>query len=247
MDFIKKIAFIGTLLCVGSIFSSTFNPTERIRSNNYTAFMQQYKGREYQIITMNNLINMNWFRGAVNAVYQDGYRQDSEILNTLWYHIAGVVDFTANLPENRNNHNFRQRIWESLTRSMDELRRQTPMRALPSVPTTPVRPSSAPVSQMFPAAPTRALPALPISLTLDSITNGSLGNDYASKAREILSYNYDKAARGGFINLANALRKDIVAINEDNSSSQQTKIADMQRAVNRYYTALGKYRIRDKQ
>jgi len=227
----KHIISLAALFCITSLTIAQ-GPV-----NNYNNFMRQYyAGREYQIITPTNMINMDWLKGAMNALYYDGYTQDKDIALVLWQNIANVVNYTAAMPANRNNvEQFKTRIWQSLERSIDELRRQQ-RAAQPSIPNVPPRPSSRPL----PSTPTMAL-------TSEGIANGVLGADYASKAREVYGYNYDKATRGGFINLAGALDKEITNINSDTSLSQTQKADELKKVINRMHTALGKYRVRDKQ
>ncbi len=244
MKNIKQLLVFVTLAFIGHVTAQYYVPQQqqRIRLDHYSSFMRQYQGREYQIITTNNMINMDWARGAINALRQDGYTQNKDIALFLWQNIANVVNFAASLPANRNNvEEFKTRIWQSLERTVNEINPQQQYYAAPAqnVPTRPL-----------PTAPTRLLPAPGggmVSLSLDGIMNGSLGSDYATKSRDVMNYNYDKARRGGFINLSTAMSKDINEINNDTSLNQSTKMTDIKRSIDRSYTALGKYRIRDKQ
>ena len=83
----------------------------------------------------------------------------------LWYAIEDTVNYNANLPQNRNNPDFRTRIWESLTRSIDEVRRsQPPTRPLPQTPqsTRPARPVSPAPQIQRPARPTSPAPKVAV-------------------------------------------------------------------------------------
>jgi len=240
MKNILKLVMASVVCIMGSV-SAAYMPM----TNNYNNFMRQYQGREYQIITSNNMINMDWARGAVNALRYDGYTQNKDIALFLWQNIANIVNFTATLPANRNNvEEFKRRIWGSLERTVNEVNPQQQYYAMP-VQNAPTRP--------LPTAPARPLPVpgggqmMAVSLSLGDIMNGSLGSDYAMKVREVNNYNYDKARKGGFINLASAMSKDINEINNDTSLNQSAKIVDIKKAIDRCYTVLGKYRIRDKQ
>lgn len=95
---------------------------QKMRMDHYSKFMNQ---NQYQIITTNNTINMDWARGAINALRQDGYTQNKDIALFLWQNIANVVNATANLPANRNNvEEFKTRIWQSLERTVNEVSTQ---------------------------------------------------------------------------------------------------------------------------
>ena len=245
MKNIKQYISIIALFLTGYAIAGQYYAPQQQKMSNYANYMRQYQGREYQIITSSNMINMDWARGAINALRYDGYTRNKDIALFLWQNIANVVNFTANLPANRNNmEEFKTRIWQSLERTVNEINPQ-PVVA-PSAPAWTYAPS-APIQ----AAPTRQLPTAPamqaVSLSLQSIMNGSLGSDYAAKAREVYAYNYDKARKGGFINLATAMAKDINEANAETSLNQTQKMTDIKKAIDRSYNALGKYRIRDKQ
>jgi hypothetical protein len=126
------------------------NNNQPARSSNYTNFMRQYAGREYLIITQNNLINMDWLRGAAAAVFYDGYTNDNDIAKVLWMHITPIVNSAGRFYPNQDE--FKTRIWQALTRGIDELRRQGGQRApmpsgMPST-TTPTTRGTTPQQQL---------------------------------------------------------------------------------------------------
>ena len=79
------------------------------------------------VITKNNMVDMDWVKGAVFALAEDRVTNSSvdnlAVATMLWRAIEGTINYEANLPQNRNNPDFRNRIWQSLTRSVDEIRR----------------------------------------------------------------------------------------------------------------------------
>lgn len=79
------------------------------------------------VITQNNMVDMDWVKGAVFALAEDRVTNSSmdnlAVATMLWRAIEGTINYEANLPQNRNNSDFRNRIWQSLTRSVDEVRR----------------------------------------------------------------------------------------------------------------------------
>ena len=91
---------------------------------NYGRFLM---GFSRPVITQNNMVDMDWVKGAVMALADDrvtGNNVDNLAVSTmLWRAIEGTINYYASLPQNRNNSDFRTRIWQSLTRSVDEVRR----------------------------------------------------------------------------------------------------------------------------
>ncbi len=132
MKNVKRLIVVVTLLCMISMpVVGMYN--QQLKSSNYTNFMRQYAGREYQIITSNNYINMDWLRGAAAAVFYDGYTNDNDIAKVLWMHITPIVNFVAERYSDQNE--FKARMWDVLTRSIAMLRQQSNQRA-PMAPTT---------------------------------------------------------------------------------------------------------------
>lgn len=137
--------------------------------SNYGRFLI---GFNRPVITSNNMVNMDWVKGALLALQDDGILGDltnntvaNNIATMLWYAIEDTVNYNANLPQNRNNPDFRTRIWESLTRSIDEVRRsQPPTRPLPQTPqsTRPARPVSPAPQIQRPARPTSPAPKVAV-------------------------------------------------------------------------------------
>jgi len=90
---------------------------------NYDQFVRGYKG---EIITSNNMISPVWVSGAIGALRADKLTTDItdvKVGSFLWRSIENVVNYYANLPANRNNKDFKDRIWQSLARSIDEIAR----------------------------------------------------------------------------------------------------------------------------
>jgi len=91
--------------------------------SNYGRFLMSFNR---PVITQNNMVDMAWVKGAVMALADDritGNNVDNLAVSTmLWRAIENDINYYANLPQNRNNPDFRNRIWQSLTRSVDEVR-----------------------------------------------------------------------------------------------------------------------------
>ncbi len=126
MKNVKGLLAVVTLCCMVSASVMGMG----MRNSNYANFMRQYAGRENQIITPNNMINMDWLRGAAAAVFYDGYTNDNDIARVLWMHITPIVNSAAQRYPNQDE--FKTRIWQALTRSIDELRRQGGQGSMPS-------------------------------------------------------------------------------------------------------------------
>jgi hypothetical protein len=235
-----------------------FNYDPQVRNTNYVNFMRQYPNPEYQIITPNNLINMDWLRGAAAAVFYDGYTYDNDIAQVLWRHMTNVVNFVADRAPNKEE--MKRRLWQALVRSIEELRRQgmqqqqvqprfsgqTAYAPATSAGSLSATPYAAPMSAA--TTPTRALPAVPTaamgSLDIDGILNGSLGAEYASKLREILNYNDEKSKKAGLIALASAITTNINDINEEDTP-RATKVTDLKRRIDVFYNKMLQRRLRD--
>ncbi len=237
-----KILFFGMLIGVSSVAVAImpFNVDPQVRSSNYSNFMRQYPYPEYQIITPNNMINMDWLRGAAAAVFYDGYTTDNDIAMVLWRHMTNVVNFVAQRYPNQNE--IKTRLWQALTRSIDELRRQGMQQQQ-------VRPTYTPSTSY--AVPQRPLPSTPsavttstMPLTKEGILNGALGSTYAAKLRDILNYNDARSIKAGLISLANAITTDIDNINEENTS-RETKMADLKRRIDAIHAKMVQRRARD--
>jgi hypothetical protein len=101
---------------------------------NYGRFLL---GFSRPVITQNNMVDMDWVKGAVMAMAEDritGNNVDNLAVATmLWRAIEGTIDYYANLPQNRSNSDFRNRIWQSLTRSVDQVRRLQQPRVQPQM------------------------------------------------------------------------------------------------------------------
>lgn len=99
---------------------------------NYGRFIM---GFSRPVITQNNMVDMDWVKGAVMALADDQVTNSSvdnmAVATMLWRAIEGTVNYQANLPQNRSNPDFRNRIWQSLTRSVDEVRRMQQPRVQP--------------------------------------------------------------------------------------------------------------------
>lgn len=164
------IAFVALFIMNGAM---AMLPQGVSMQSNYGRFLI---GFNRSVITPSNMVDMNWVKGALLALKDDGMLGDltnnavaNNIATMLWYAIEGTVNYNANLPQNSNNPDFRNRIWESLTRNIDEVRRsQPPTRALPQIPqsTSPARPMSAAPEIQRPARPNSPAPrvALPVSV-----------------------------------------------------------------------------------
>ncbi len=249
--------FFGALLCMSSVAVAIvqFNVDPQVKSTNYSNFMRQYPNPEYQIITSDNLINMDWLRGAVAAVFYDGYTYDSDIAEVLWRHMTKVVNFIAQRYPNPDD--VKKRLWGALTRSIAELRRQgmqqqqvQPRLSAQPVytPSTPAMPYAAPTV----SAPTRALPIMPsvtttpaaMSLDKEGILNGSLGSAYAAKLGEILNYNDARSMKAGLIGVASAITTNINDINEEDTP-RATKMTDLKRRIDAMHAKMVQRRAKD--
>jgi hypothetical protein len=93
---------------------------------------------------------------------------------------------------------------------------------------------------------------------INSIMNGSLGQDYAEKARAINDYDYTKSTKRGQINLKTALLKKIKetetqtytkyhARKEAWTAPELSSKEDLKNEINRLYRALEKYKEKDNQ
>jgi hypothetical protein len=239
--------FFGALIGVSSVAMAImpFNVDPQVRSTNYSNFMRQYPNPEYQIITPNNMISMDWLRGAAAAVFYDGYTTDNDIAMVLWRHMTNVVNFVAQRYPNQEE--VKTRLWQALTRSIDELRRQGMQQQQVRPTYTPSTPYAAPIV----SAPQRPLPSTPSTLTTstmpltkEGILNGALGSDYAAKLREVLNYNDARSIKAGLIPLANAITTDIDNINEENTP-RETKVMDLKRRIDAIHTKMVQRRARD--
>ena len=115
------IGLVG-LIGVGSVFA--MSP----RQSNYEQFIKGYRGEI--IDTRLNVVAPAWVYEATRALRADGTVNfaDPDVATFLWRSIDNVVNYYASLPANRNNRDFKTRIWQSLLRSLDELARaQQPM------------------------------------------------------------------------------------------------------------------------
>jgi hypothetical protein len=100
----------------------------------YKNFVDQYRD---EVVTANNDVSMQWVQGAVSALRQGGAvvnLQDPEVLNyvatVLWRDMwEQGLKYYISSPE------VTTRIWQSLTRSLDEIRRKDGQpRQLPAIP-----------------------------------------------------------------------------------------------------------------
>ena len=115
------IGFIG-LIGAGSALAGNFGMSPR--QSNYEQFITRYRGDI--IDTRLNTVAPAWVYEATRALRADGTVNlaDPDVATYLWRSIDNVVNYYANLPANRNNRDFKTRIWQSLVRSLNDLARE---------------------------------------------------------------------------------------------------------------------------
>jgi hypothetical protein len=233
MKNVKGLITIVTLMSISSVAVAIvpFYVDPQLRNTNYSNFMRGYPYPEYQIITPDNLINMDWLKGAAAAVYNDGYTYDNDTAMALWRHMTNVVNVIAQRYPNQEE--MKTRLWQALTRSLEELRRQRAQRqqVQPRLSAQPTYTSSA-----------TTIPAM--LLDKEGILNGALGSAYAAKLGDILNYNDARSIKEGLIGLASAITTNINTINEE-STPRTTKMIDLKRAIDAIYNQMLQKRAQD--
>lgn len=231
----KKYTVIALLVAIFAMDSNAV-PTG-LQGANYQQFSSQLKG---YMITPANVVDYQWVLGAVTALRRDRIYNENDFAKILWSELQPAIHYMVQLPQNKNNPDLVNRLYGSLTRSLQEIQTQGQLQQRPVY----QQPSSAAprVPQVSSPQPVmnQSMPSAPVKAVLD----GSLGVDYMNKAREIYNYNYDKSTKGGFINLRNSLIKSIEGEMAAPSSSSN---ADTKKSIDSFHHALQKYRARDGQ
>jgi hypothetical protein len=190
-------------------------PVPTVQGANYYKFSQDYKG---YLINQQNQIDPSWVSGAVAALQRDGLYNSNNFLNILWNNIEQLTNYYA-----QGNQAFKNATRQSL----ENVFKQIVGYQAPQV---------QPVQQ--PMQPSKVV------LTLRTILDGVLGQEYASKANEIYRYDFSKAKKRGEHSLADYKLSD--AIKDANANpSTQNGMAQLKLAIDNIYTELGGYKMRD--
>lgn len=107
--------FKGLVLLVALCAIGTASAQTMLNGNNYRQFSNQYRG---YLITPQNELDPNWTAGAVAALRADGMYHENNFPSILWGEVEPMVNYQAQLPQNRNNPDFRGRIRGSLIRQL---------------------------------------------------------------------------------------------------------------------------------
>ena len=107
--------FKGLVLLVALCAIGTASAQTMLNGNNYRQFSNQYRG---YLITPQNTLDLNWTAGAVAALRADGMYRENNFPSILWGEVEPMVNYQAQLPQNRNNPDFKGRIRESLIRQL---------------------------------------------------------------------------------------------------------------------------------
>lgn len=217
-------------------------PVPSIQGPNYYRFSKEYKG---YLINQNNQVDVNWVRGALAALQNDGLYNPNNFLNVLWGDIESLANYYA-----QGNQAFKEATRQSLISVFNhvggtfqvpqpvaspwESRQVLPPRSLPPVP------QAQPVQQA-PQAPRVTPPS--VSFSIRTVMDGVLGSAYASKAKEIYSYNDTMALKRGDHSLKGKLSDAIASANAN--SSPQGKITQLKSSIDSIYADLASYRARD--
>ncbi len=217
-------------------------PVPSIQGANYQRFSKEYKG---YLIDQNNQIDINWVRGALAALQNDGLYNPNNFLNILWADIESLANYYA-----QGNYAFKEATRQSLIRAFNhvggtfqvpqpvaspwESRQVLPPRSLPQVP-------QAQPAQQAQQAPRVTPPA--VSFSIRTIMDGVLGSAYASKVNEIYSYNDTLALKRGDHSLKGKLSMAITSANAN--SSAQGKVTQLKAAIDSIYNDLQAYRGKD--
>ena len=126
--------------------------------SHFERFLKEYK--DVVIDQRTSSIAPAWVYEAINALRADGIIKDlkepgvvNNVSTFLWRNMENVANYYAALPQNRNNPDFKARVWQSLTRSVDELARIQP-------PVQPQAPVQRPVQPQTPVQQTVSRPVL---------------------------------------------------------------------------------------
>ena len=126
MKGVKIIMGLVALIGASNALAGGFSMAPR--QSNYQQFITRY--RDPIIDERLNIVAPAFVYEAAKALRADGTVNlaHPDVATYLWRSIDNVVSYYANLPANRNNRDFKTRIWQSLVRSLDELARtQQPM------------------------------------------------------------------------------------------------------------------------
>jgi len=84
-------------------------------------FVSRYPSQS--IIGRDNTVTFEFLNGVLNELRSKGFAlSQTQIANIIWYAIQNIVNYYANLPQNSSRATeFRQRIWESIGRGINEV------------------------------------------------------------------------------------------------------------------------------
>lgn len=217
-------------------------PVTSIQGANYQRFSKEYKG---YLINQNNQVDLNWVRGALAALQNDGLYNPNNFLNILWGDIESLANYYA-----QGNQAFKEATRQSLISAFNhiggtfrvpqpvaspwESRQVVPTRSLPPVPQAQPAQSAPQPSRVTPPA---------VSFSIRNVMDGVLGSAYASKVQEIYSYNDALALKRGEHSLKGKLSDAIASANAN--SSPQGKVTQLKSAIDEIYGYLQAYRIKD--
>src|SRR4030095_13556406 len=219
MKTFKGIVLLIALCAINNVLAVAMQygaPVPTIQGDNYRRFAAGYKG---YLIDQNNQVDLNWVRGALAALQQDGLYNSNNFLNVLWGDIESLVNYYA-----QGNQAFKNATRQSLERAYNHIggafqvpqptaspwasRQVVPPRSLPQVP-------QAQTAQQAPQAPRVEL------FSLKTILNGALGSVYALRAQAISSYNEILASKRGQPSLLGMLNQAIADANANLSSQER--------------------------
>jgi len=240
MKTFKSIIVLVALCAINNVLAVAMQygaPVPSINGANYRRFAGEYKG---YLIDQNNQVDLNWVRGALAALQQDGLYNSNNFLNVLWADIEPLVNYYA-----QGNQAFKNATRQSLERAFNHIggtfqvpqptaspwasRQVVPSRPLPQVP------------QVQPAPPAPQAPG--ILFSLKTILDGALGNVYALRVQAISSYNEVLASKRGEPSLLGMLNRAIADANANVSS--QGRETQLKKSIDSIYAQLKAYNIKD--
>ncbi len=202
------------------------------------------------------VVNIDYLKNVLNELYSKGFNWDlsdpnirQQIATAIWNAMTPTVNNYAQQPQYINNQQaYKTLVFNSVNTLLLELSNTTFKDINQRIQT-----SKTSVARPLPATPpVRPLPAVPqkqpatqqsqiTSTSLSDIRNGSFGNDYAKKVKEIIAFDYSQAKQIGFADLNEILIKSINQINANTSLQSAAKIENIKKTIDSLYKDLSNY------
>ncbi len=241
-----NIGLTNTILGGGNSITGT--AASQQAQNLVAQFTNQYQG---QIMDPNIDMapNINYLKDVLNVLYANQFTADitdptvkSSLATTIWNAMIPTVNNYARYQKQMPESQYKTRVWNLLNSLLSELINTTFKDINQKIQASKKTPAARPVpAQQQPQRQPAAQQNQTIATSLSDIRNGSFGNDYAKKVKEIASFDYSKATKVGFEDLNTILTKSVDQINANKSLQSAAKMENIKKTIDSLHEDLSKY------